>query len=145
MWLKGRKHRVQMHPKVSFEGLKKGLQDFITSVVKRLHTEDQKISTWAATITHAMEAKFTHVPCSEKSTFLSKSGQEEFQKLRRAMAICTVDKSAQDFGFWCRKLPKPVDKKPFPAFSRSIEAKLTETKPKQHLRKTSSQKRGAQS
>ena len=56
MWLKGRKNRVQMHPEASQEGLKKGLQDFITSAVKISPIEEEKISIWAATITSAMEA-----------------------------------------------------------------------------------------
>ena len=34
MWLKGRKHRVHMHPEASLEGIKKGLQEFINSAVK---------------------------------------------------------------------------------------------------------------
>ena len=36
MWLKGGKHKVQMHPGASLEALQKDLQEFITSTSKRL-------------------------------------------------------------------------------------------------------------
>ena len=107
MWLKGRKHRVQMHPEASLEGIKKGLQEFVSSAVKRLQIDEKEFAAWAGAIANAMEIKFTTMwnqSYSEKNTFLSKNGQAELQKLRSIMAICPVDKSSQDFGLCCRNL-----------------------------------------
>ena len=56
MWLKGRKHRVQMNPETSLGGIKKGPQEFIISAVKRLQIDTKDFDDWAAAI--AMEAKF---------------------------------------------------------------------------------------
>jgi hypothetical protein len=96
-----------MHPEASLEGIKKGLQEFVSSAVKRLQIDEKEFAAWAGAIANAMEIKFTTMwnqSYSEKNTFLSKNGQAELQKLRSIMAICPVDKSSQDFGLCCRNL-----------------------------------------
>ena len=95
-----------MHPEASLEGIKKCLQEFINSTVKRLQNEEEEFSNWAATIAAAMEAKFVTLwnqPYSDKNTFLSKDARKSFKKsevswqyVQLIRALRTLDSAAEN-------------------------------------------------